>query len=159
MRRFFRKWHGTLAWWVSPLVLMVVMTGAVLAFRGYLKTPEPTAAEVSHGSVMSLDEAVAAAQGFANTDALAKELYIAADRAGTWCVVFDDDVGTEVYMAADGALVEVLVPQPGLTAWMFWLHTADFAGPFGPWISGVLGLLMTWVVASGMVMRLQMRKR
>jgi uncharacterized iron-regulated membrane protein len=159
MRRFFRKWHGTQAWWVSPLVLIVVMTGGVLAFRGYIKTAEPEAMGVAAGEMLGLDEAVAHAQSHAHTQADASEIYVALDPEGTWCVVFDDDQGTEVYMAADGALVEVLVPQPGLTSWMFWLHTADFAGPLGPWISGLLGLLMTWVVASGMVIRLQTRKR
>ena len=132
VKRFFRRWHGTIAWWVSPAVMVVVITGGVLAFRGYLKTPEPEATEVAAGAILTLDQAVERAQRHADLDAQAIEIYVATDPEGTWCVVFDYDDDTEVYMAAEG---EVRTPLPCLslisTSEPWWWAHAGAAAPDG----------------------------
>ena len=100
-----------------------------------------------------------AARAHADSEADVAEIYLANDAEGTWCVVFDDGPGTEVYMAADGALLEVLVPSKTIVRWIFELHTGEILGPVGPWLVALFGLIMIWLAGSGMAMRIQQIKR
>ena len=155
-----RRWHGQLAGWSSLIAAVVFATGVILCFRGYLKDAEPAAAGPAEGPVLALEQALLAARGHSGSGADVAKVYLANDAEGTWCVVFDDDAGTEVYMAADGALIEVLVP-PGktFTRWMFELHTGAILGPVGPWLAALFGAIMLWLTGSGLAMRLQQLRR
>lgn len=159
MRHTVRRWHARLAIASCLLMAIVAITGVLLSFRAELRTPEPEATGVAAGPMMTLDEAVARAQGHAGLSVAPTEIYIADGPGGTWCVVLGDDAGTEVYMAADGALVEVLVPEPGLVRWLFELHTGEILGDSGRWVSAAVGVILLWLALSGLWIEVRMWMR
>lgn len=155
-----RRWHSNIGLVAAALLVVVALTGVVLSFRHWIKDPEPAATEAAKGPVLTMDAAIAAARVHANlSDPVVAELYLANSPEGTWCVVFGDEKATEVYMAADGTLLEVVVPKKGLTRWMFELHTGEILGPAGPWVSAAGGLAMTWLTVSGVLLKLPRRRK
>lgn len=155
-----RRWHANVGLVAAALLVVVALTGVVLSFRHWIKDPEPAATGAAAGPVLTMEAAIAAARAHANLpDPVVTELYLANTSDGTWCVVFGDAKATEVYMAADGALLEVVVPKKGLTRWMFELHTGEILGPAGPWVSAAGGLAMTWLTVSGVLLKRPPRRR
>ncbi len=154
-----RRWHVNVGLVAAALLAIVALTGVVLSFRHELKPPEPKAEGAAKGPVLTMEGAIAAARAHAGVEAPAAELYLANDPEGTWCVVFADDTATEVYMAADGALLKVVVPEKGLTQWMFDLHTGAVLGPAGSWVSAGVGLSLLWLVGSGVFLKVPRRRK
>ncbi len=155
-----RRWHANVGIVAAALLFVVALTGVVLTFRHQLKPPEPKADGAAAGPVLTMEGAIAAARGHAGptlADTSIAELYLANDPEGTWCVVFADDVATEVYMAADGALLAVVVPTKGFTQWMFDLHTGEILGPAGTWLSAGLGVSLVWLIGSGVWLKVPRR--
>lgn len=155
-----RRWHSNIGLAIAALMLVVAITGIILSFRHWIKEPEPASTEPAAGPVLTMDAAIAAARAHANLpDPVVTELYFANAADGTWCVVFGDERSTEVYMAADGALLKVAVPEKTFTRWMFELHTGEILGPAGPWVSAAGGLALTWLTVSGVLLKLPRRKK
>ncbi|MFN7144472.1 MAG: PepSY domain-containing protein [Myxococcota bacterium] len=155
--RFFRVWHANVGLAAAVLLLLVAVTGTVLAFRHELKEPEP-ASEGPVATVLTMDAAIATARTHANLADPVAELYLANDPAGTWCVVFADAAATEVYMRADGTLLAVKVPEKTFTRFLFELHTGAYLGPAGPFVTAAGGVVLVWLTVSGVWLKLP-RKR
>jgi len=159
MGALMRRWHVNVGLVAAVLLVIVAITGGILAFRHKIKTPEPKAEGPASGPVLTMEQAVTAARGHSRIDAPVAELYLANDPEGTWCVVFADTAATEVYMAADGALLSVVVPTKTFTRWMFELHTGEILGPVGPFLSAALGIALTWLTVSGVWLKLPKRRK
>jgi len=153
----FRKWHVQLGWYLWWWIAIMAITGVVLTFRGSFRTPEPES--TISVPVAPIEQVISLAQEHASSSAPASEIYVAHDPTDTWCIVLDDDAGTEVYMAADGSLVEVLVPERTFTGWLFDLHTGAILGRPGELASAGVGGVLLVLMGTGVWMTWRRKRR
>lgn len=155
MRRSLFKWHQAVGATLSAVFAVIALTGAILVFRGCMKTPAPSAPVVEQP--LPLMELLARAQREAGDEAIT-DIALATEPDDPWVFWVDDDAETVLYFAGDGALIERRRTAGGLTRLLFKLHTGEIIGLPGQAIALAAGLGMLGLVATGLGMIVSRRR-
>ncbi|MCY0990259.1 PepSY-associated TM helix domain-containing protein [Nannocystis sp. ILAH1] len=155
MRRGLFKWHQAVGATLSAVFAVIALTGAILVFRGCMKTPPPSAPVVEQP--LPLMEILARAQREAGDEAIT-DIGLATEPDEPWVFWVDDDDETVLYFAGDGALIERRRTAGGLTQLLFKLHTGEIIGLPGQAVALAAGLGMLALVATGLGMIVSRRR-